>query len=288
MMKTINFSKLNGQGNDFIIIEDLKDNLKLKKKDIIKFCDRRFGVGADGLILIKKSDVADFKMDYFNSDGSPAEMCGNGIRCMARYINDNDLKKENILKIETLAGIRVINTSLENTRFYAEVNMGKPFFDPLEVPLNDSFKGREALLEYPVEVGDRNFNINCVSIGNPHCVVILKENDDLETFNLKKYGEKLENHDFFPRKTNVEFIKIKSDEEISMRVWERGAGETLACGTGACASAVACMKLKKISSQRVKVFLPGGILEIFWDVNNTGDIFLKGEVNYVFDGRYYN
>ncbi len=284
-MRTINFSKLNGQGNDFVIIEDLDNILYFSKEEIVKICNRKFGIGADGLILVKSSDSADFKMNYYNSDGSVAEMCGNGIRCMARFIYDNNLGSQNLFNIETLAGIKnIILDSIDHERVLVEVNMGHPYFDTKKIPVNVGKESSE-LFHYPINVGDRSFDINCVSIGNPHCVIIL-DKDDLDSFDLPRYGSLIENHEIFPQSTNVEFIKILNDDEISMRVWERGAGETLACGTGACAAAVLCLKLKKISSTAVKVNLPGGVLDIFWD-QNSNNVFLKGAVSHVFDGKYY-
>jgi diaminopimelate epimerase len=284
-MKAINFSKLNGQGNDFVIIEDICNAIHFSKEEIIKICNRKFGIGADGLILIKPSRVSDFKMDYYNSDGSVAEMCGNGIRCMARFIYENNLSKLNLFNIETLSGIKNIILDIANKKLLSvEVNMGHPYFETKKIPVNVEKESSE-LLEYPIDADDRSFMINCVSMGNPHCVIIL-ENEDLDDFDLPKYGSIIENHKIFPQNTNVEFIKILKDNEIAMRVWERGVGETLACGTGACASAVICQKLKKISANDVKVNLPGGVLKIFWDKNNN-NVFLKGSVSHVFDGKYY-
>jgi len=309
-MKKINFSKLNGQGNDFILICAIKENYDFTKEDIYQMCDRHFGIGADGVILVKDSLKADFFMDYYNSDGTPAEMCGNGIRCMARYIYDKKLIEKNIFKIDTRAGIKTIELNIKNDEVDAiEVDMGHPIFNADKVPVNTKLinnidksffnkkilqnvfnvsnyeKDSNVVFNYMIEAGGRYFSVNCVSMGNPHCIVFLNEDEKLEDFDLNYYGPKLENHSFFPNKTNVEFVKVNSLNEISMIVWERGCGETLACGTGACACAVASSVLEKVKSKDIKVSLKGGELLICWEGSEDDPVILKGSVKYNFEGE---
>lgn len=286
-MNTIEFSKFNGQGNDFIIIDCIKNDYTISKKIISEMCNRNFGIGADGLILIKKSTIADFKMDFYNQDGSTAEMCGNGIRCMASFIYDRDISKKDKIDIETLAGIKkiIINSSFEREII---VDMGIPEFNPDKIPVNINRKdlGDDGIIKnYSLKVNSKEFLINCVSIGNPHCIIVLENDIDIEKIPIEKWGREIETNPLFPKKTNVEFIKIKNETELLMRVWERGVGETLACGTGACASGIISIVLKKIISNKIIVNLPGGKLNIYW--KGLGNpVFLEGSVSHVFDGRY--
>jgi diaminopimelate epimerase len=296
-MKTINFSKLNGQGNDFIIINGIENNYDLSEELISSMCDRHFGIGADGLIIVRKSDSADFFMDYYNHDGSKAEMCGNGIRCMAVFIIEYGLWKNKNLKIDTRSGIKSIGIDFNKSTgdiCQIKVNMGKPIFDPERIPLkivedfvddkmNLGLKG--PINDYPVKAGGQEFKINCLSMGNPHCVIYLDKDTDIYSFPLNVYGPEIENNKIFPNKTNVEFIKIKNNQELDARVWERGVGETLACGTGACAATVCSIALGKINKNEVKVNLPGGRLDISWNGKNS-DVILSGPVEHVFDGKY--
>ena len=290
-MNNISFSKLNGQGNDFIIIDALDKKFDLPAKLISSMCDRHFGIGADGLILVRESESADFFMDYYNQDGSPAERCGNGIRCMARFIIDNDLWSGKKLKIETRAGIKSIEIYFDkNTRVTGDikVNMGKPVFEPAKIPVNiknSSWIDDRFIMGYPLIVDDKEFLINCVSMGNPHCVIFLDDRTDINRFPVDTLGPVIEKHPIFPNKTNVEFIKIENKNEILMRVWERGVGETLACGTGACASAVCAIKLEKAGKPEIMVRLTGGNLNIYWEGNDS-DVFLEGTVEHVFNGEY--
>ncbi|MBN1299435.1 MAG: diaminopimelate epimerase [Actinobacteria bacterium] len=311
-MKKIDFVKMNGQGNDFIIIDAVNNDAVLLGDVIAKMCDRHFGIGADGLILVKKSDKADFFMDYYNQDGSTAEMCGNGIRCMAGFIRKYNLLQKLEFSINTRAGIKNINLSFIPGKDLADiseslvikVSMGSPVFEPDEIPVNinadfnknipidkkgpdkvkKSIKGI-IVHDYPLEVCGRIFKINCVSMGNPHCIIYLDPETDINSIPLEKWGSAIETHKIFPNKANVEFISINSGQ-IFMRVWERGVGETLACGTGACASAVCSMALGKINTGMVKVNLPGGALDISWDGNGSS-VFLSGTVEFVFEGSYF-
>jgi diaminopimelate epimerase len=319
-MRKIKFSKLNGQGNDFVLIDSFNENIILTEDEVKQICDRHFGVGADGIILVKKSSVADLFMDYYNSDGTIAEMCGNGIRCMAKFAFDKNIINKNVFLIETRAGIKNINMEIlkDNNAGEIEVNMGVPVFDPEKIPvnmkllnneyfvLNDSLSNKiifkseydisdnssftELIFNYDLKIDSKIYNINCVSMGNPHCVIFLNKDEYLENINLSDIGPKIENHPFFPKKTNVEFVKIKNDAEISMIVWERGCGETLACGTGACASTVAASVLKKVKSnydEYIKVNLKGGILKIKWNGSKKDDVFLKGTVAIAFEGELF-
>jgi len=283
-MGKIKFSKLNGQGNDFVIIDDTSSSINLSKDQIARICHRNFGIGADGLILVRKSLTADFKMDYYNQDGSVAEMCGNGIRCMARFIHDGNLSRKKELSIETLAGVKRIFLNLDNNNVKdIRVDMGLPDFNPENIPVNITAK---AVLNYRIKINSNIFYMNCVSMGNPHCVILVNKGEKLSDINLDKLGPELENHPIFPKKTNVEFVDIKSDNEVSMRVWERGVGETLACGTGACAAAVCVKKLNKISGENIRINLPGGKLDIIWK-DEKSSVYLKGKVEYAFSGVYF-
>jgi diaminopimelate epimerase len=283
-MGKIKFSKLNGQGNDFVIIDDTSSSINLSKDQIAKICHRNFGIGADGLILVRKSTDADFKMDYYNQDGSVAEMCGNGIRCMARFIHDGNLSRKKELSIETLAGVKRIFLNLDNNNVEdIRVDMGLPDFKPENIPVDITAK---AVLNYRIKINSNIFYINCVSMGNPHCVILINKGEKLSDIDLDKLGPELENHPIFPRKTNAEFVDIKNNNEVSMRVWERGVGETLACGTGACAAAVCVKKLNKISGENVRINLPGGKLDIMWK-DEKSSVYLKGKVEHVFNGIYF-
>ncbi len=283
-MKSIEFSKLNGQGNDFILIDSFTDNMELSPIQIAAMCDRHFGIGADGMILVKRSGSSDFYMDYYNQDGSKAEMCGNGIRCMSKFIHDMKLSNKDKFSIDTVAGEKIIE--LDSFKGYVrniKVDMGPPIFNPEDIPV--ALKGGE-VFDHRLNTPERDFLINCISMGNPHCIVYLEENDDIEKIPLNIWGPLLEEHSFFPNKTNVEFVKVLSDSAIKMRVWERGVGETLACGTGACAAAVSALKLKKITGSAVKVEVPGGILNIVWK-GDSSSVFLEGEAEHSFDGVYF-
>jgi len=235
------------------------------------------------LILIKKSKISDLKMEYYNRDGSVAEMCGNGIRCMARFAYEKNLINSNNINIETLAGIKKIFLDIKNNKVRnIKVGMGSPEFRPENIPVK--IKNKCEVFNYKITIDSKKFYINCISLGNPHCAVFLEEKENLDTFRVNKWGPRLENHNIFPNKTNVEFIKI-NNKELNMRVWERGVGETLSCGTGACAAVVCAIKLEKIKSEKIAVNTPGGKLTIIWDCPDS-EVYLEGEVDYSFDGQY--
>lgn len=285
-MKKFEFSKLNGQGNDFILLDGTREKIGFSTKEISYLCDRNFGIGADGLIIAEKSDIADFKMAYYNQDGSSAEMCGNGIRCLARYLLEKSITVKKELSIETLAGIKTIRVNIQDNKVAdISVNMGSPIFKAGDIPVKIPDNQSGMINDYQISVTDKIFAASILSMGNPHCVIFTQE--PLKEMKLEKWGPEIENHDIFPNKTNVEFINILSDKKIQMRVWERGVGETLACGTGACASAVAHIIRQKIDSEIIEVRLAGGKLDIRWD-RDSGDVYLIGEVEYVYDGTFLN
>ncbi|MCX8028287.1 MAG: diaminopimelate epimerase [Thermodesulfovibrionales bacterium] len=274
----IDFVKMQGTGNDFVLIDCLQNVEFCKTKDLSQIarylCDRRFGVGADQILLLRPSDKADFMMDIYNADGSQVEMCGNGIRCIARYIWDKGLSKGEILNIETLAGI--IRPKKEGN--LVSVDMGEPIFLPDLIPT--TINTNPPIVDYPIHVLDKDFKITCLSMGNPHAVIVLDE--EIDSFDVVKYGSIIETHSLFPKRINVEFINIVDRNTIKMRVWERGSGETLACGTGACASAVACM-IKGLVEKDVEVRLRGGNLYISWAQDKH--VYMKGPAEEVFRGR---
>jgi diaminopimelate epimerase len=257
----ISFHKMHGTLNDFVVFHDLSGSVRPDPRQIARICDRRAGVGADGVIIVRPSQDADFFMDYVNSDGSLAEMCGNGIRCLAKYVYDNGLTDKTALPVETRAGIKTVRLFPDNDGKIATVtvDMGEPIFEPRAIPVNLESAG-EPILDQVVEVNGRSFSAAILSMGNPHCVIITEEEtDDLPL----RYGSRIENHRLFPAKTNVEFVRITDRNRIVMRVWERGSGETLACGTGACASAVVA-RLKGLVEADCVVELLGGDLVINW------------------------
>jgi diaminopimelate epimerase len=272
----MNFYKMEGLGNDFIITHEVPEKeIQRLKNQFVMLCDRRRGVGADGIIFVLPSDNCDFKMRIFNSDGSEPEMCGNGIRCFALYLKllkISDLKK---LSIETLAGV-IITEVVDEKR--VTVNMGKPVLNAPEIPVSQC-DGRVLMKELNVE--GKSFKINAISMGNPHAVIYVEDviTDEL----VLGYGPKIETHPFFPKRTNVEFIKVLSPHEIQMRVWERGCGETQACGTGACASVVSGI-VNGLHGNAVAVHLPGGDLDISWNGNEDDSVFMTGPARVAFKG----
>jgi diaminopimelate epimerase len=272
----VRFIKLEGLGNDFILFDALKEDLSAVDlhKLAPKLCDRHFGIGADGLLIVRKSAKADFQMQVINPDGSEPQMCGNGIRCFARYVYEN-YEKKSVISVETLAGI--ILPVLDPQNNIIEVDMGEPRLQPQSVPVN--FSG-EKMLNNPVRVLDRTFEVTAVSMGNPHGVIFV---DDVENIDVSLYGPELERHEIFPEKANIEFIQVLNNNEIKMRVWERGAGETLACGTGACAAVVAGV-LTGRAGRDVTVHLAGGDLKISWDEDDD-HVFMAGTAFEVFKGE---
>ena len=272
------FTKMHGLGNDFIMVDGFNEKLPQDLKGAaLKLCDRHFGIGADGLVFTLPSEKADFRMLIMNSDGSEAEMCGNAIRCFARYVYERSLIQKKEFTIETLAGImRPRLTVTEGIVSAVTVDMGEPTFQRSAVPIMG--QGTQAIAE-PLEVLDQTFQITAMLMGVPHTVVFV---DDVATFDLLKYGPALEIHPIFPRKTNANFVQVLNRKEIKYRVWERGAGLTLACGTGACSVLVASV-LNNKTERQAKVHLPGGTLEIEWADNNH--VYMTGPATEVFQGE---
>ncbi|MGB9716126.1 MAG: diaminopimelate epimerase [Thermodesulfovibrionales bacterium] len=280
------FTKMHGLGNDFILIDCISSRLKVqssKLEDLSgKLCNRRFGIGADQLLLLSPSKIADFKMSIFNADGSEVEMCGNGIRCLAKYIWEKRLSDKKVLNIETLAGI----IKPEKAGEMIKVDMGEPVFEPEKIPVRivESSKLKvqsskwKKIIDYPLRIKDKLFYITCLSMGNPHAVIFVK---DLSEFPVSFYGPLIEKDPIFPKRTNVEFIEVINPNEVMMRVWERGAGETMACGTGASAVAVAT-NIKGITNRTLTVHLTGGDLFIEWSKDNH--VYMTGPAVKVFEG----
>lgn len=283
----IKFTKMEGLGNDYVYIDCTKQEIK-HAEDLAKFVsNRHFGIGSDGLILIKKSEFADFKMQMFNSDGSEAEMCGNGIRCVGKFVYDKGLTQKESVTIETLAGVKKLKLNIEEGKVKTViVDMGKPILQNEKIPAKEGkiFKSKDDIEFYKVNIKiDKNLKeLTCVSMGNPHAVDFVNSTNELE---IEKYGGIIEKDEHFPKRVNAEFIEIVNKNYIKMRVWERGAGETLACGTGACASVVASY-LNGYTDRKVTVELLGGKLEIEWNENDN-HIYMTGPASIVFDGELY-
>lgn len=268
---------MHGAGNDYIYVNGLAENIENPSQLAIDLSNRNFGIGSDGLVLILPSDICDFRMQMFNSDGSEAEMCGNATRCVGKYVYDNKLTDRKEITLETKAGTKYIN--LLDGDYKARkvtVDMGEPILDPTLIPVNIAQK---PVLEHPLNIDGEEWKISCVSMGNPHAVVFT---EGIKGFNLPVLGPKFETHPIFPRKTNTEFIEVVDRNTLNMRVWERGAGETLACGTGACAAAVAAI-LNGYCDRKIKIHLLGGDLDIEWRESNN-HIYMTGEAVTVFEG----
>lgn len=280
----IKFTKMHGLGNDYVYIDcTAKTGQKIENESsLARFVsDRHFGVGSDGLILICDSDVADFKMRMFNYDGSEAEMCGNGIRCVGKFVYDKGLIDRDLITIETLAGIKVLKLNVVDGKVETvRVDMGEPILEPEKIPVVSDEKIVKNLILNAV---DKEYKFSCVSMGNPHAITIV---DNVKDFDIVKYGKTLEYDGHFPRRSNIEFIELVDKNNIKMRVWERGAGETLACGTGACASAVAC-SLNGYTDRKVTVELLGGKLEIEWSEKDN-HVYMTGPATTVFEGVLEN
>ena len=266
----IQFTKMQGCGNDFVFLDCLANDIDNLETIAKRLCDRRFGIGADQLLTIHPSKLADFKMEIYNADGSQVEMCGNGIRCFAKYVYNHGLTQKRQLEIETLAGIirpRMVGELVE-------VDMGEPILEGRKIPVDADGQ----IISRPLNVDGVTYTVTCVSMGNPHCVLYM---DEIESLDLRKIGPRFEHHVFFPRRVNTEFIHIISPNEVKMRVWERGAGETWACGTGACAVGVAGV-LAGRTEREITVHLKGGDLLVEWRDNNR--VYMTGGAEEVFHG----
>lgn len=270
---------MHGAGNDYIYINGFDVDINDKAKAAIELSNRNFGIGSDGLVFILPSDIADFRMQMFNSDGSEAEMCGNASRCVGKYVFDNNLTSKTKIALETKAGIKYISLhGGDETKRNITVDMGEPILDPVLIPVNID---QEPVLNYPLVIDNKTWMINCISMGNPHAVVFT---ENIAKLDLPAIGPLFEKNKLFPKKTNTEFIEVLDKNTLNMRVWERGAGETLACGTGACASVVAAI-LNGYTNRKVRVKLLGGDLEIEWNEADN-HIYMTGEAVTTFNGEF--
>lgn len=275
------FAKMHGTGNDYIYVNCFEETVDDPPAAARFLSDRHFGIGSDGLVLICPSDRADFKMDIYNSDGSRAKMCGNAARCVAKYVCDSKMTDKDTISLETLSGIKYINIYRENGIVTsAQVNMGSPILKSRDIP---TLIESETVISQPLKVGEKIYSVTCLSMGNPHCVVF---SDGIDSLDIQKIGPEFENHPAFPDRINTEFVQPISSTRIKMRVWERGAGETLSCGTGACAAAVACIlngycKL----GEDIRVTLRGGELSI--NLSADGSVYLTGPAQTVFTGEVF-
>ncbi len=275
------FTKMHGIGNDFVVVNALTETLDEEHLPVLsrKINHRKFGVGGDGLILVLPSKVADFRMRMFNPDGSEAEMCGNGIRCFAKYIYDRKLIPEPSVKVETLAGVKLLKLLLRGGKVEAvRVDMGVPRLLRSEIPMRGDDNGK--VISEGIKAEGRRFEITAVSMGNPHVVIF---EPSLDNFPVARYGPAIEHHKAFPQRTNIQFVQVCNPGEIILRTWERGAGETLACGTGACAAVVASVLNNKVG-RTVLVHLPGGDLRVEWTGDNR--VVMTGPAEEVFEGDY--
>lgn len=274
------FTKMQGIGNDYVYVNCLRETIENPSELAKKISDRHYGVGSDGLIMINPSDKADFEMEMYNADGSRGEMCGNGIRCVAKYVYDYGLTEKTSISVETLAGIKYLDLTVEDGKVVlVKVDMGKPMLRPEEVPVVSE---KEEVIDEPITVDGQEYRMTCVSMGNPHAVVFIDQ--DVKEFPLETVGVKFENHERFPKRVNTEFVNVLDRHTAQMRVWERGSGETLACGTGACAVAVACA-LNGLTEDEVTVKLLGGDLQIKWD-REKNTVYMTGPAEVVFDGEW--
>ena len=272
------FTKMQGLGNDYVYVNCFEEKIENPSELAVKVSDRHFGIGSDGLILIRPSEVADFRMTMFNADGSESEMCGNGIRCVGKYVYDYGLTDKTEVSVETLAGIKYLKFIIKDGKVdMVTVNMGEPILKPELVPVVGE---GDAVIDSPIEVAGKEYKMTCVSMGNPHSVVFV---DDVDNFPLHEVGPLFEHHRAFPRRVNAEFCQVIDRTHARMRVWERGTGETLACGTGTCATAVACI-LNGKTEDEVTVTLLGGDLIIRWD-REENVIYMTGPARVVFDGE---
>lgn len=273
------FTKMHGCGNDYVYVSLFEEQIENPAKLSIAVSDRHFGIGSDGLITIGPSDEADFRMRMYNADGSEGEMCGNGIRCVAKYVFDHGMTDKTELTVETGAGIKELHLTVENQKVsQVRVDMGEPVLAPSLIPVEAD---GERVVDEPIVVGQREWRMTCVSMGNPHAVVFV---DDVQGLPIEQYGPHFENHARFPKRTNTEFVQVHSRSEVSMRVWERGSAETWACGTGTCATVMACI-LNGYTDNEVLVHLRGGDLVIDYNPDSNR-IYMTGPAAEVFSGDY--
>lgn len=275
------FTKMQGCGNDYVYINCFEENVKNPSELAIKMSNRNFGVGSDGLILVMPSDIADCKMRMFNSDGSESEMCGNGIRCVGKFVHDKNIVKKDIVTVETLAGIKTLEFFKDENNMVLDVkvNMGQPIFNPKDIPV---ISDEEIVKNLKLKALDKEFIFTCVSMGNPHAITFV---DDVDNFDVNKYGSILESDPAFPKRANIEFVEVIDNNNLKMRVFERGSGETFACGTGTCATVVASFLNGKCDRENVNVKLLGGTLNISWD-NKDNNVYMIGPARFVFEGDW--
>lgn len=274
------FTKMQGCGNDYVYVDGAKEQIALEDKPelVRRLSDRHFGIGGDGVIFINPAKEADFEMEMYNADGSRSEMCGNGIRCVAKFVYDKGLTDKTSLSIVSCGKIKYIDLTVENNKVsLVKVNMGAPILEAGQVPV---ISKNNQVIDEEIEVEGKEYKMTCVSMGNPHAIVFMDNVADLE---IEKIGPFFENHERFPNRTNTEFIRIIDDHTVEMRVWERGTGETLACGTGACATVVACV-LNGLTKEEVTVKLLGGDLQIKWD-REKNLVYMTGPAEIVFEGE---
>ena len=274
------FTKMHGCGNDYVYVNCFEETVE-NPADVARFVsDRHYGIGSDGLILICPSEIADFRMAMYNLDGSEGKMCGNGVRCIAKYVYDHHLTDKTQISLETLGGIKYLDLNIKDGKVETvKVDMGEPILNPEDIPVNIS---KDVVIDEPVEVDGRIWNMTCISMGNPHAVVFV---DDTKSLNLEKMGPSFEKHAIFPEQVNTEFVHVIDRHTVDMRVWERGSGETFACGTGACATAFACI-LNGKTEDTILVHLVGGDLLIEYD-RETNHIFMTGPATEVFSGEIF-
>ena len=274
------FTKMQGLGNDYVYVNCFKETIENPPEMAKKVSNRNFGIGSDGLIMINPSDVADFEMEMYNADGSRSEMCGNGIRCVGKYVYDYGLTEKEHISVETLAGIKYLDLTVEDGKVkLVKVDMGNPELVPANIPI---VADGDRVIDEPINVNGTEYRMTGVSMGNPHAVVYV---EDVKGLDIEKIGPAFENHERFPNRVNTEFVKVLDQNTVEMRVWERGSGETMACGTGACAVAVACI-LNGLTEDKVTVKLLGGDLQIEWDkeadkvyMTGPGEVSFDGEIN---------
>ncbi len=275
------FTKMQGCGNDYVYINCFEENVENPSELAIKMSNRNFGVGSDGLILVMPSDIADCRMRMFNSDGSESEMCGNGIRCVGKFVHDKNIVKKDIITVETLAGIKALEFFKDENNMVLDVkvNMGQPIFSPKDIPV---ISNEEIVKNLKLRALDKEFTFTCVSMGNPHAITFV---DDVDNFDVNKYGSILESDPSFPKRANIEFVEVIDNNNLKMRVFERGSGETFACGTGTCATVVASFLNGKCNRENVNVKLLGGTLNISWD-NKDNNVYMIGPARFVFEGDW--
>ncbi|MDD4636252.1 MAG: diaminopimelate epimerase [Bacteroidales bacterium] len=273
----VRFTKMQGAGNDYVYINGVIEHIMDPGAFAKRISDRHFGIGSDGLVLILPSETCDFQMRMFNADGTEAEMCGNASRCVGKYVFDNKMTSKHSVTLETKAGVKTLKLFTKGDKVHqVEVDMGSPILNGLDIPVRLEL---DEVINYPLDINNKKFHITCVSMGNPHAIIYV---DNVDSTDPATYGSIIESHPFFPKRTNVEFVEVVNRSLLKMRVWERGAGETLACGTGACATLVASV-LNDVCERTATVRLLGGDLKIEWREN--GHIYMTGPAVTVFTGE---